>query len=129
MKKFLKWFKEFLSDCEDPKAPKYDPVHIGMTVVFTIFAIALLFWLLWCLMVFGGGLQVKIVPAFQLATHVRTPSDFGYIGYPYEMGVFEGWPTNVIALIFLFLLIAGVWVLLKEPLHSKGYFDEDKLQQ
>ena len=120
MKKVFAWIAEFLSDDEDPKKPHYDPVHIGMTVVFTIFAIAVLFWLLWCLLVFGGGIQAKILPAFQLATHVRTAADLGYVGYPYDMGVFEGWPTNLVALLILFALISAVWVLFNEPARRKG---------
>ncbi len=120
MKRYIAWLVKFLSGHEDPKEPHYDPVHIGMTVVFSIFAIGLMFWLFWCLLVFGGGLQAKLVPAFQLATHVRTLADFGYIGYPYAMGVFEGWPTNLIALIILLALIAAVGSLLREPVQRKG---------
>jgi hypothetical protein len=115
MKKFFLWLADFLSDDESPDEPHYDPVHLGATVVVTIFAIAALFWLLWCLLVFGGGIEAKIIPVLQVAARAKTLADFGYVGYPYEMGVFEGWPTNLIALLILLALIAAVWSLIKEP--------------
>ncbi len=109
MKKVINNILEFFSDKEDTKLPKYDPVHFGGMIILTIFAISLLFWLLWSLLVFGGGIQAKIIPFFQIVFTSRTAADFGYVGYPYEMGIFEGWITNVVALILLISVIAGIW--------------------
>jgi len=108
MKKFLLGIKDFFSDIEDPNEPQYDPVHVGAMIVFVLFANTILFWLLWSLLVFGGGLQAKIIPALKLVFTSKTAADFGYIGYPFEMGVFEGWITNVVAFIlFVAALVAG----------------------
>jgi hypothetical protein len=114
MRPFLRNFLDFFSDTEDPREPRYDPVHIAALIVLTLFGIRDLFWALWALLVFGGGIQHKIVPAFLVLLTSRTPKDFGYAGYPYEMGVFEGWITNVAALAFLLLIIAGIWYALRE---------------
>ena len=111
MKQVLAWLKIFLSDNEDVNEPHYDPVHLGAMVVSTIFSIAALFWLLWSLLVFGGGIQAKLMPGFQLAMRNKVPSDFGYVGYPYEMVMFEGWPTNVTALMILLGLVYALWLL------------------
>ena len=99
----------FFSDEEDPSEPHYDAVHLGGMVVVVLFAATLLFWLLWSLLVFGGGIQAKIVPFFQILLTKKTAGDFGYIGYPYELGIFDGWPTNVVALSFLILILYGIW--------------------
>ena len=108
MKNIFLEIKNFFSDIEDPAEPRYDPVHIGAMIVFVLFANTILFWLLWALLVFGGGLQAKIVPVIQIIFTNKTAHDFGYIGYPYAMGVFEGWITNVVAFIMLIAaLIAG----------------------
>src|SRR3989339_1874086 len=110
MKKTVAWISDFFADHDDPQEPHYDPAHLGATVVVTIFAIAVLFWLLWALLVFGGGIQAKLAPALQVLTHAKTPADFGYVGYPYAMGVFEGWPTNVAALLITIALIVALWL-------------------
>ena len=97
----------------NPGEPVYDPVHIGMMIVFVLFALTLLFWLLWSLLVFGGGIQAKVLPFLQIIFTSKTAADFGYVGYPYEMGVFKGWPTNLVAFIFTFLLIVAIWHIFK----------------
>ena len=109
MNKILADISDFFSDKEDPNEPGYDPVHIGSMIVLVLFVNTLLFWLLWSVLVFGGGLQAKIIPAFQLIFTSKTAADFGYIGYPYEMGVFEGWITNVIALFLFIAAIVSAW--------------------
>jgi hypothetical protein len=96
----------FLSDEEDPGEPVYDPVHVGAMIVIVLFSMTVLFWLLWALLVFGGGIQAKILPSLQLVFTAKTAGQFGYIGSPYAMGVFEGWQTNVAALV-LFLAATG----------------------
>jgi len=109
MKNILIEIKDFFSDKEDPAEPRYDPVHVGAMIVFVLLANSVLFWLLWALLVFGGGLQAKIVPLLLLIFTKKTAADFGYVGYPFEMGVFEGWITNVIAFILLIAAIITGW--------------------
>lgn len=105
MKKYLNAFLDIFSDGEDPQEPHYDPAHIGAMIVLVLLGISVLFWLLWALLVFGGGIQSKIVPFIEILITRKTAADFGYIGYPYAMGVFQGWTTNVAALGFLTLLL------------------------
>ena len=109
MKKVIANIADFFSDKEDPNEPGYDPVHIGAMIVLVLFANTLLFWLLWSVLVFGGGLQAKVVPVLQLVFTSKTAADFGYVGYPYEMGIFEGWITNVTALFLLLGAIVTAW--------------------
>lgn len=118
-KKILDAFMDLFDDAEDPNVPEYDPVHIGMMIVVTIFGITILFWLLWALLVFGGGIQAKILPFLIVVFTSKTVGDYGYIGYPYEMGIFEGWPTNIIALIFTILSIIVVWYIYNKKIESR----------
>lgn len=109
IKKFFKTMTDFFSDQDvDPDEPAYDPVHVATMIVFVIVGIALLFWLLWALMVCEGGLFSKIIPFFQVVFTRKTLADFGYEGYPYELGIFEGWIVNCGALIFTIGLFAGI---------------------
>ena len=127
MKKILSHVLDFFDDKEDPGIPQYDPVHFGGMIVLTILGISLTFWLLWALLVFGGGLQAKVMPILTVIFTSKTAGDFGYIGYPYEMGVFEGWVTNLAALAFLILVILGIWQIF-EKAHT-GEKNEDQLQR
>ena len=105
----------FFSDEEDPNEPIYDPVHIAAMIVIVIFTIGALFWLLWTLLVFEGGFLVKIIPAFRVLFTSKTLHDFGWVGYPYELGIFEGFIANTIAFILTIALIVGVWRVLETP--------------
>jgi len=109
VKKFILDIKDFFSDTEDPNEPRYDPVHIGAMIVLVLFANTVLFWLLWSLLVFGGGLQAKVIPLLQVIFTSKTAASFGYIAYPFEMGVFEGWITNVTAFVLFVAAIASAW--------------------
>ena len=109
MKKYLDTVLSLFSDEENVDEPGYEPAHIAGVIVVTLFAMAVLFWLLWALLVFGGGIQAKISPLAQVMFTAKTVKDFGYIGYPYAMGVFEGWVTNLAALIISILLLTGIW--------------------
>lgn len=106
--KLLNALLAYVSDEEDPDEPAYDPLHVAAMIVCVLVAMNLLFWLLWALLVFGGGIQAKILPALQVLFTAKTPADFGYVGYPYDLGVFDGWVTNVVALLFLIAVIAGI---------------------
>ncbi|MDI6756572.1 MAG: hypothetical protein QME32_00955 [Endomicrobiia bacterium] len=73
-------------------------VYLAGNVVLTLFFMNLFFWLFWTLLVYKGGIFVKFVPALEALFTSKTVADFGYEGYPYEMGVFDGWPENLVAL-------------------------------
>jgi cbb3-type cytochrome oxidase subunit 3 len=105
---------ELFSDREDPNEPIYDPVHLAGMIVIVIFSLGVLFWLLWTLLVFGGGLPRKIVPAFQVLFTEKKLADFGWVGYPYELGIFEGFIANILAGVLTVTLIAGVWWILEK---------------
>jgi hypothetical protein len=113
IKKALGWLEKLFDDKVDPEEPVYDAAHIGIMIVFVLLALTLLFWLLWALLVFGGGLQAKLVPFLKVLLTSRTAADYGYVGYPYEMGVFTGWPTNVIALALTLFVITCIWIVFK----------------
>ncbi len=105
----------FFSDAEAPGEPVYDPMHIAALVVTVLFVIGVLFWLLWTLLVFEGGLFRKIIPALQVLFGKKTLKDFGWVGYPYELGIFEGFIANTIAFVLTIALFVGVWWILETP--------------
>ena len=117
MQKIIKnvwlWIQDIFSDEEDPNEPIYDPVHIASMIVLTLFGISILFWLFWSLLIYKGGLVSKIIPFLSVFFTSKTLADFGYEGYPYEMGIFDGWITNVAALLFLCFLVWRVVKVLK----------------
>jgi cbb3-type cytochrome oxidase subunit 3 len=115
LKKFWDEFLEFFSDAEDPEEPIYDPAHIAALIVFMTCALGAMFWLFWTLLVFGGGLFRKIGPAAQVAFTSKTLKDFGWVGYPYEMGIFEGAFANLAALALLVGFICGIWWVFNAP--------------
>ncbi|MBN1384508.1 MAG: hypothetical protein JW983_06505 [Elusimicrobia bacterium] len=101
MGKVWLWIKDVFSDEENPEEPVYDPMHIASMIVLTLFGISILFWLFWSLLVYKGGLLSKVIPFLSVILTSKTLADYGYEGYPYEMGVFGGWITNIVALVFL----------------------------
>ena len=117
MQKIIKnvwlWIQDIFSDEEDPNEPIYDPVHIASMIVLTLFGISILSWLFWSLLIYKGGLVSKIIPFLSVIFTSKTLADFGYEGYPYEMGIFDGWITNVAALLFLCFLVWRVVKVLK----------------
>ena len=124
MKIFKKIWEEilyFFSDEEDPNEPAYDPVHFAAMIVIVIFSIGVLFWLLWTLLVFEGGFFGKIWPALQVLFRHKTLKDFGWVGYPYELGVFEGFIANSIAFVLTVALIAGIWRLVETPIKKEPH--------
>ncbi|MBP9128291.1 MAG: hypothetical protein KBG07_05940 [Elusimicrobia bacterium] len=93
----------------------YDPVHVSAVIVGCLAAVGVLFWTLWALMVFEGGLFSKFVPFLQVAFTSKTWSDFGYEGYPYALGEFEGWVVNLAALAVVLTLLVAVRRFLHHP--------------
>ena len=111
---------DFFSDREDMEEPIYDPVHFAAMIVIVLFAIGALFWLLWTLLVFGGGLIIKIGPALQVLFGGKALKDFGWVGYPYEQGVFDGFIANIVALLITFALVLAIWWIFRNPAPGKG---------
>lgn len=105
MKKIWLWFCDIFSDEEDMNKPIYDPVHIASMIVLTLFGISILFWLFWSLLVYKGGIVSKIIPFLSVVFTSKTLADYGYEGYPYEMGIFDGWITNAAAFLFLCFIV------------------------
>lgn len=98
---------------DSPRELIYDPVHVAGVVVGCLFVFGGLFWMLWSLLVFEGGLFTKLVPALQVLFTGQTLRDLGYEGYPHRMGIFEGWTVNLAALVFTAAAGYGVWWLLR----------------
>ena len=99
---------DLFGDEDDPKEPVYDPEHLGAVVISCFAGIGALSWLLWTLLVYEGGLPGKIGPALSVLFTSKTREDFGYVGSPYEMGVFSGWAGNTVALLLCVLLAAAL---------------------
>ncbi|MBL0349164.1 MAG: hypothetical protein IPP68_02160 [Elusimicrobia bacterium] len=110
-----------LLDEEDPaKELIYDPVDVGAVIVGTLAGVGILYWLLWSLLVCEGGLFGKVVPFLQVVFTGKTLQDFGYEGYPFELGLFEGWVVNSVAFVLAVALLYGVWWVLYAPKNRPG---------
>lgn len=107
LRKVLSWIEGFLKE-DDGTEPSFDPVHLAGTLVVCMTAAGGLYWLLWTLLVFEGGIFPKIPAALAVLMTGRTLRDYGYDPRTASMGVFEGWAGNVTALIFLLLLLAAL---------------------
>ena len=107
-------FLDLFSDEEDPAEPVYDPVHLGGALIVTMVGIGCLYWLLWTLMVYEGGLFAKVSAAAQVVFTAKTVRDFGYEGGPHAMGAFEGWLGNTAALLLTAALAAALYRLYRD---------------
>lgn len=96
-----------LFDEDDPDELGYDPVHLGAAVVVTLAALGCLYWLLWTLLVFEGGIFLKAGALARLVFTPATLADLGYEG-SYAQGAFEGWFGNVAALAFAVALVVSL---------------------
>lgn len=118
--------KTVLDLWEDDNAPEsvvYDPAHVAAVVVGCLFAMGIIFWDLWALLVFEGGLLTKGVPFFQVIFTSKTLKDFGYEGSPYALGIFEGWIVNVAALLVaLGLLVSLRWIFIDRNHRGRDAF-------
>lgn len=94
MKALLRAAERFF---EDDGRPAYDPVHVAAVLVVTLAAFGALYWILWTLLIFEGGLPTKAAAAWAAATGQKTLAQLGYEG-PHARGAFEGWLGNVGAL-------------------------------
>lgn len=95
-----------LSD-EEEDGPRYDPSHVAAAIVTTLTAFGALYWLLWTLLVFEGGLLSKIRPAFALLLTSATLAQLGYEG-PWNRGPFEGWLGNLGAFVLAVILTGAL---------------------
>jgi hypothetical protein len=107
----LKLWESFVgifSEAEDPDEPFFDPVHLGAVCIACMAAIGGLYWLLWTLLVYEGGIFPKLRATLAIVFTGKTLKDFGYEAAPYAMGVFEGWVGNLIALVLTILLVGAL---------------------
>lgn len=93
-------------DREDPGTPHFDCVHLAVVLVACQVVIGALYWLLWTLFVYEGGLASKVGPLLAIVSGARKPQDYGWLGTPDHQGVFEGWPANLAALLLSGLVVA-----------------------
>ena len=84
----LRAFAEWLDADDDPEVPAYDPVHLGGMLVVNLVVIGVVYWLLWTLLVYEGGLPGKLTALARLA-----------LGRPNGPDAFEGWFGNFAALV------------------------------
>lgn len=99
------WLDLFEKD-DRPDEPRFDPVHLAAVLVTTQVVVGALFWLLWTLFVYEGGLPAKIGPALAVAAGGRTLAEFGWYGTLDHQGIFEGWLANIVAFLAAMSLIA-----------------------
>jgi hypothetical protein len=59
MKRLWKRWTELFEAQDDPAEPHYDPVHLAVVLVATQVVIGALYWLLWTLFVYEGGIARK----------------------------------------------------------------------
>lgn len=110
MKRGESWLKKLENlFVDEPDEPIYDPVHLAGVLVVTLVVVGCLYWLLWTLLVFEGGIALKISAGLSVLLTSKTLKDYGYEGSPYAMGAFEGWVGNACALL-LTLFIAIVLI-------------------
>ncbi|MDE2490662.1 MAG: hypothetical protein KGM24_07425 [Elusimicrobia bacterium] len=100
-----RWVALFEED-EGPEVPRYDPVHLAAVLVACLAVIGVLFWLLWTLLCYDGGLPSKVGPFFAVLLRLKTPASYGWLGTPDRQGLFEGWLANLAALAVSALVVA-----------------------
>lgn len=82
----------------------YDPAQVGAMIVLVLFSLTILFWLLWSVLVFKGGLLTKLWVLIQIISGGKSSAAI-------EPEWWDGWVINVGALIFLGLGVAGIgWI-------------------
>ncbi|MBI5623197.1 MAG: hypothetical protein HY924_05395 [Elusimicrobia bacterium] len=99
--------RDILHEEDDPREPRFDPVHLAGVLIGCMSALGALYWLLWTLLVFEGGLPSKIGPALSVLLSEKTLADYGCCG-PASMGAFEGWRGNLGALLLLVAFLVAL---------------------
>ena len=98
--KSLRRLIERLDADDDPSEPAYDPAQLGGVLIVSMIAAGALFWLLWTLLVFEGGIFIKLRALLELGFGGKSLAQLGWRG-AHEPGVFEGWTANAAALVLL----------------------------
>ena len=70
MKSIWKRWVALFEDEEDPAEPHYDPVHLATVLVATQVVIGALYWLLWTVFVYEGGITARLRLAHVVALAV-----------------------------------------------------------
>ena len=60
MKSIWKRWVALFEDKDDPAEPHYDPVHLAVVLVASQVVIGALYWLLWTLFVYEGGIAARL---------------------------------------------------------------------
>lgn len=89
--KALRSVLALFDDTEDPAEPRYDPTHLATVLVSCMVVAGVLFWLLWTLLVYEGGLPSKLSA---LASGANRPD------------ALEGLGANLVALALTSLVVA-----------------------
>ena len=111
----LAFLEDLFSEDDDPREPGFDPIQLGGAVVITLAAMGALYWLLWTLLVYEGGIFMKLRALALLAFTKTRLSDLGYEAAPYAMGPFEGWLGNLVALALSAQVVRSIARLYKRP--------------
>jgi hypothetical protein len=119
-RKALKFLEDLFTEEDDHREPGFDPVQLGGAVVITIAAIGGVYWLLWTLLVYEGGIFMKLRALFLLAFTKTKLADLGYEAAPYAMGQLEGWLGNLLALTFTLYVVRTLARLYKHPWSPRG---------
>ena len=75
-----------------------------------------LYWLLWTLLVYEGGIFLKVSALSQMIFGGKTLQELGYLG-SYNQGLFEGWLGNVSALALSALAVGALYNLYHKAAH------------
>lgn len=109
--RWIKRLEDFFGD--DPHEPEFDPADLASVLIVVMVVMGALYWLLWTLLVYEGGIFSKLAAVFHILAGSRKLSDFGYLG-SYEQGLFEGWLGNLGALILTVVIVAALHRLYQE---------------
>ncbi|MFH1784076.1 MAG: hypothetical protein ABH868_04190 [bacterium] len=85
----------------------YDPANVAAMIVIIIFTFAVLFWLLWSLLVFKGGILTKMIMLFHIVIGKQASSAFG-------VSAWDGWIINTGALLIAAFFTTAVVRILKK---------------
>jgi NADH:ubiquinone oxidoreductase subunit 6 (subunit J) len=70
MKSIWRRWVALFEDKDDPAEPHYDPVHLAVVLVASQVVIGALYWLLWTVFVYEGGITARLRLAHVVAVAV-----------------------------------------------------------
>lgn len=91
----------------DDKSSGYDPANVAAMIVIVIFGLAVLFWLVWSLLVFKGGILTKLLMLIQIIIGKESFSGV-------NMQLWDGWVINTVALGILLVFTGGIFFLFRK---------------